>query len=184
MWTVIHFEDAGPGRTRLRIIGVGYGDDDESRKLQAFFDKGNDYTIKKLQAKFDRQGETAHRPCSLIRVGGRKAVYSPCFLGGPGLPSCSFKMVATAFSSVPRTNRSGMADHAVCVDHVDVGFRGVPGGADRSGPGAPDAPVFGLTLPVGIPPESDRQAALLDSFPVPVAIGMRRRPAGPPACPR
>jgi uncharacterized protein YndB with AHSA1/START domain len=53
MWTVIHFEDAGPGRTRLRIVGVGYGDDDESRKLKGFFAKGNEYTIKKLQAKFD-----------------------------------------------------------------------------------------------------------------------------------
>jgi uncharacterized protein YndB with AHSA1/START domain len=57
MWTVIHFEEAGPGRTRLRIVGVGYGDDDESRKLRAFFDKGNDYTIKKLQAKFDAKAK-------------------------------------------------------------------------------------------------------------------------------
>jgi uncharacterized protein YndB with AHSA1/START domain len=59
VWTVVHFEEAGLGRTRLRIVGVGYGDDEESRKLRAFFDKGNDYTIKKLQAKFDA---TAKRP--------------------------------------------------------------------------------------------------------------------------
>ena len=62
MWTVIHFDEAGPGRTRLRIIGVGYGDDDESRKLQAFFDKGNDYTIKKLQAKFDPKSKRPTGP--------------------------------------------------------------------------------------------------------------------------
>jgi uncharacterized protein YndB with AHSA1/START domain len=59
MWTVIHFEEAGPGRTRLRVVGVGYGDDDESRKLKAFFAKGNDHTIRKLQAKFDPE---ANRP--------------------------------------------------------------------------------------------------------------------------
>jgi hypothetical protein len=53
MWTVIHFEEAGPGRTRLQVVGVGYGDDEESRKLKTFFAKGNDYTIKKLQARFD-----------------------------------------------------------------------------------------------------------------------------------
>jgi uncharacterized protein YndB with AHSA1/START domain len=62
MWTVIHFEDAGPGRTRLRIVGVGYGDDDESRKLRGFFEKGNDYTIKKLQAKFDPRAKQPTGP--------------------------------------------------------------------------------------------------------------------------
>jgi uncharacterized protein YndB with AHSA1/START domain len=58
VWTVIHFDDAGPGRTRLRVVGVGYGDDEESKKLRDFFDKGNSYTLKKLQEKF------AARPAS------------------------------------------------------------------------------------------------------------------------
>jgi len=52
VWTVIHFEDAGPSRTHLSIVGLGYGSDDESRKLRNFFDKGNAYTLKKLQEKF------------------------------------------------------------------------------------------------------------------------------------
>jgi len=56
MWTVIHFEDAGPGRTRLRIVGLGFGNDEESRKLRAFFDKGNAYTLKKLQENFAGKG--------------------------------------------------------------------------------------------------------------------------------
>ena len=55
MWTVLYFQDAGPSRTRLRIVGVGYGDDEESRKLRSFFDKGNAYTLKKLQEKFARK---------------------------------------------------------------------------------------------------------------------------------
>ncbi len=52
MWTVLYFDDEGPSRTRLRLVGIGYGDDEESRKLRAFFDRGNSYTLKKLQEKF------------------------------------------------------------------------------------------------------------------------------------
>jgi uncharacterized protein YndB with AHSA1/START domain len=56
MWTVIYFEDAGPSLTRLRIVGTGYGTDEESRKLRAFFENGNSYTLKKLQEKFAGKG--------------------------------------------------------------------------------------------------------------------------------
>jgi uncharacterized protein YndB with AHSA1/START domain len=52
MWTVLYFEDAGPSLTRLRIVGLGYGDDEESKKLRSFFDRGNSYTLKRLQEKF------------------------------------------------------------------------------------------------------------------------------------
>jgi uncharacterized protein YndB with AHSA1/START domain len=52
VWQVLHFEPLGPTRTRLQIIGLGYGSDDESKKLRDFFDKGNAYTLKKLQEKF------------------------------------------------------------------------------------------------------------------------------------
>jgi uncharacterized protein YndB with AHSA1/START domain len=55
IWTVLQFEEAGPSRTKLRIAGNGYGDDEESRKLRDFFEKGNDYTLKKLQAKFAKR---------------------------------------------------------------------------------------------------------------------------------
>jgi hypothetical protein len=59
---VLYFEDAGPSRTRLRLTGTGYGNDEESRKLRSFFDKGNSYTIKKLQEKFaDKKGEPSHK---------------------------------------------------------------------------------------------------------------------------
>ncbi len=49
VWHVLYFEEAGPNRTRLRVVGLGYGADDESQKLRAFFEKGNAYTLKKLQ---------------------------------------------------------------------------------------------------------------------------------------
>lgn len=58
MWTVIYFEPAGPLATRVRFVGLGFGEDEESKKMRAFFDKGNAYTLKKLQERFapKRQG--------------------------------------------------------------------------------------------------------------------------------
>jgi uncharacterized protein YndB with AHSA1/START domain len=57
-WTVLYFEDVGQSRTRLTLVGLGYGNDDESRKLRNFFDKGNSYTVKKLQEKFADKKQT------------------------------------------------------------------------------------------------------------------------------
>ena len=52
MWTVIYLEAAGPRTTRVRIVGLGFGGDEESKKMRAFFDHGNAYTLKKLQERF------------------------------------------------------------------------------------------------------------------------------------
>jgi uncharacterized protein YndB with AHSA1/START domain len=52
MWTVIYFEANSPTTTRVRIVGLGFGDDEESKKMRAFFDRGNAFTLKKLQEKF------------------------------------------------------------------------------------------------------------------------------------
>lgn len=52
MWTVIYFEAASTQTTRLRIAGMGFGDDEESKKMRAFFERGNAYTLKQLQARF------------------------------------------------------------------------------------------------------------------------------------
>ncbi len=52
MWTVIYFEAASPQTTRVRIVGLGFGDDEESKKMRAFFDRGNAFTLKKLQERF------------------------------------------------------------------------------------------------------------------------------------
>jgi uncharacterized protein YndB with AHSA1/START domain len=51
-WTVLYFDEVSAGRTKLTVIGLGYGDDEESQKLREFFRIGNAYTLKKLQAKF------------------------------------------------------------------------------------------------------------------------------------
>ena len=52
MWTVIYFEVVSPRTTRFRIVGLGFGDDEESKRMRAFFDRGNAFTLKKLQERF------------------------------------------------------------------------------------------------------------------------------------
>jgi uncharacterized protein YndB with AHSA1/START domain len=61
VWTVIYFENAGSSLTRLRIVGNGYGDDEESRKLRSFFEKGNAYTLQKLQERFAAKKATVSK---------------------------------------------------------------------------------------------------------------------------
>jgi len=52
MWTVIYFEALSPLKTRLREVSMGFGDDDESRKMREFFDRGNEATLAQLQKHF------------------------------------------------------------------------------------------------------------------------------------
>jgi uncharacterized protein YndB with AHSA1/START domain len=54
MWTVLYFEDAGSGRTRVRVVGLGFEPDEESQKMRAFFDQGNAITVKQLQRHFSK----------------------------------------------------------------------------------------------------------------------------------
>jgi hypothetical protein len=55
MWTVLYFEPDGASRTRLRVVGLGFGPDEESQKMRAFFEKGNEFTLKQLQAHFSKK---------------------------------------------------------------------------------------------------------------------------------
>jgi uncharacterized protein YndB with AHSA1/START domain len=58
VWHVFHLEPMGPSRTRLQVIGLGYGPGEESKKLRDFFERGNAYTLKKLQEKFAARDTT------------------------------------------------------------------------------------------------------------------------------
>ena len=49
MWTVIYLEDAGPGKTKVTVIGHGFGADEEAQKMRRFFQAGNDLTLDRLQ---------------------------------------------------------------------------------------------------------------------------------------
>ena len=52
MWTVLYFQPTANGMTMLRIVGMGFGADDESQKMKAFFERGNAYTLAQLQKRF------------------------------------------------------------------------------------------------------------------------------------
>jgi uncharacterized protein YndB with AHSA1/START domain len=51
-WTVVYFEPAGPGQTKVTARMLGYGDDEESLKMRAFFEKGNKATLDSLVKRF------------------------------------------------------------------------------------------------------------------------------------
>ncbi len=46
--TVVTLGDAGNGKTHLRIAMVGFGDDEESQKMRAFFTQGNAWVMQTL----------------------------------------------------------------------------------------------------------------------------------------
>ena len=52
MWTVIYFEAQGEKATRVREICMGFGEDDESKRMRGFFDRGNAFTMQELQKRF------------------------------------------------------------------------------------------------------------------------------------
>ena len=52
MWTVIYFEEIGSGKTRVREVSLGFGSDEESKRMRQFFDRGNALTLQRLQKRF------------------------------------------------------------------------------------------------------------------------------------
>jgi len=52
MWTVLYFVSAGPDRTNVREVTLGFGTDQESQRMRAFFNQGNATTLSQLQRHF------------------------------------------------------------------------------------------------------------------------------------
>ena len=63
MWTVIYFDPAGPNSTHVRIVSLGFRDNDESNRMRAFFDRGNAFTLKKLQERFTPKPSAKETDC-------------------------------------------------------------------------------------------------------------------------
>jgi uncharacterized protein YndB with AHSA1/START domain len=57
-WTVLYFEAAGPGKTRVTARMFGFGEDEESKKMRAFFERGNRFELDKM-IKFFENGSPA-----------------------------------------------------------------------------------------------------------------------------
>ena len=60
MWTVVYFEAVGDTATRVREVSLGFGGDDESKKMREFFDRGNEYTLQELQKHFAAKPDVPH----------------------------------------------------------------------------------------------------------------------------
>jgi uncharacterized protein YndB with AHSA1/START domain len=52
-WTVIYLEPVGERQTRFTGRMLGYTDDDESQKMRAFFERGNQQTLDSLIKRFE-----------------------------------------------------------------------------------------------------------------------------------
>jgi len=54
MWTVLYLMPTPDGKTTLRIVGMGFGTDEESQKMKEFFMQGNAFTLAQLQKRFQQ----------------------------------------------------------------------------------------------------------------------------------
>ena len=52
MWTVVYFEAQGEKATQVREVSMGFGTDEESRKMREFFNRGNAITLEELRKHF------------------------------------------------------------------------------------------------------------------------------------
>ena len=52
MWTVVYFKPRGETATRVRVVSMGFRNDDESKKMREFFNRGNAFTLQLFQKRF------------------------------------------------------------------------------------------------------------------------------------
>ncbi len=52
MWTVVYITAVGQTQSRVSVVGLGFTDDPESKKMYEFFNAGNAHTLKQLQQLF------------------------------------------------------------------------------------------------------------------------------------
>lgn len=72
-WSVTYFEPIGERRTKLRLVGLGYGEGPEWDELYAFFNQGNQHVLDLLKQQFPAEDATkTERVLELVHqlVGG------------------------------------------------------------------------------------------------------------------
>jgi len=52
-WSVFYFSEISPAKTKLVLVGLGYSDDNQSKKMKEFFAIGNAELIEKLRASLE-----------------------------------------------------------------------------------------------------------------------------------
>jgi uncharacterized protein YndB with AHSA1/START domain len=51
-WTVIYFTKSGEDMTHVRIVGLGYRDDEQSQAMRRFFADGNRWTLDRIAKRY------------------------------------------------------------------------------------------------------------------------------------
>jgi uncharacterized protein YndB with AHSA1/START domain len=76
-WSVVALEGVGGGRTRVLIRGFGYGEDDASQRMRAFFEQGNASTLALLARNLGGVAKTPLHPIEETAVvpGGPDEVF-------------------------------------------------------------------------------------------------------------
>jgi hypothetical protein len=54
-WTVVNLEPLGERKTRFTSRMLGYTDDQESQRMRAFFERGNQQTLESLTKRFEKR---------------------------------------------------------------------------------------------------------------------------------
>jgi len=54
-WSIFYFQKLSSARTKITLVGLGYTNDDQSKKLKEFFVAGNKLSIAKLKASLEKK---------------------------------------------------------------------------------------------------------------------------------
>lgn len=49
-WSIFYFTPLSETRTRIKVVGLGYNDTEQSKKMRSFFETANKYSIDQLSA--------------------------------------------------------------------------------------------------------------------------------------
>ena len=56
-WSIFYFELLSETETKVTIVGLGYNDSEQSKKLRAFFEPANRYSMDQLKAALKKPGQ-------------------------------------------------------------------------------------------------------------------------------
>lgn len=60
-WSIFYFTPLSNSKTNITVVGLGYNDTEQSKKMRAFFDTANRYSMDQLSAALKRQ-KTSESP--------------------------------------------------------------------------------------------------------------------------
>ncbi len=132
-WSVIYFEpvDGLRDRTRVRIVGLGWGEGPEWDMLYGFFRQGNAATLDGLRKKFDANAMTddpARVMALLGKLAGGEWIHQAT---PPGSPEGTLFLVRNIIEHGPDNkslvmrgwlgNQHGMSPHSACLVWLEPG---------------------------------------------------------------